>query len=42
MTENATEGTRQTVMIAAFEGWNDAGSAATAALQHPPRGIPPG
>ena len=34
MTENATEGTRQTVMIAAFEGWNDAGSAATAALQH--------
>ena len=34
MTENATDGTRQTVMIAAFEGWNDAGSAATAALQH--------
>jgi len=34
MTENAPEGTRQTVMIAAFEGWNDAGSAATAALQH--------
>ncbi|MCM3533078.1 PAC2 family protein [Cellulosimicrobium funkei] len=34
MTENATEGTRQTVMIAAFEGWNDAGSAATSALQH--------
>lgn len=25
---------RQTVMIAAFEGWNDAGSAATAALEH--------
>ena len=34
MTEDATEGARQTVMIAAFEGWNDAGSAATAALQH--------
>ncbi|GAA1969222.1 filament polymerization regulator ParJ [Isoptericola halotolerans] len=25
---------RQTVMIAAFEGWNDAGSAATGALEH--------
>ncbi|GAA4726216.1 filament polymerization regulator ParJ [Isoptericola chiayiensis] len=25
---------RQTVMIAAFEGWNDAGSAATDALEH--------
>lgn len=25
---------RQTVMIAAFEGWNDAGGAATAALSH--------
>jgi hypothetical protein len=25
---------RQTVMLAAFEGWNDAGSAATAALLH--------
>lgn len=34
MTENAPEGARRTVMIAAFEGWNDAGSAATAALQH--------
>jgi proteasome assembly chaperone (PAC2) family protein len=34
MSENGPEGTRQTVMIAAFEGWNDAGSAATAALQH--------
>lgn len=34
MTENAHDGARQTVMIAAFEGWNDAGSAATAALAH--------
>ena len=25
---------RETVMLAAFEGWNDAGSAATAALEH--------
>lgn len=25
---------RQTVMLAAFEGWNDAGGAATAALEH--------
>ncbi|WP_069388095.1 PAC2 family protein [Cellulosimicrobium cellulans] len=34
MSENAHDGARQTVMIAAFEGWNDAGSAATAALAH--------
>ncbi len=27
-------GSRQTVMLAAFEGWNDAGSAATSALLH--------
>ena len=25
---------RETVLLAAFEGWNDAGSAATAALEH--------
>jgi len=34
MSEYAHDGARQTVMIAAFEGWNDAGSAATAALAH--------
>jgi predicted ATP-grasp superfamily ATP-dependent carboligase len=34
MSENAHDGARQTVMIAAFEGWNDAGSAATSALAH--------
>ncbi|MCB7137349.1 PAC2 family protein [Cellulosimicrobium marinum] len=34
MSENAPDGARQTVMIAAFEGWNDAGSAATSALTH--------
>jgi predicted ATP-grasp superfamily ATP-dependent carboligase len=34
MSENGHGGARQTVMIAAFEGWNDAGSAATTALAH--------
>ncbi|MCL1872275.1 MAG: PAC2 family protein [Promicromonosporaceae bacterium] len=31
---SAPGGARNTVLIAAFEGWNDAGSAATAALEH--------
>ncbi len=40
MTENRTgpsgrhEASRRTVMLAAFEGWNDAGGAASAALTH--------
>ncbi|MBD8077652.1 PAC2 family protein [Cellulosimicrobium arenosum] len=34
MSENPQDAARQTVMIAAFEGWNDAGSAATSAVEH--------
>ncbi|PJI85491.1 PAC2 family protein [Luteimicrobium subarcticum] len=34
MSQHEPEQARRTVMIAAFEGWNDAGGAATAAVEH--------